>query len=156
MITGTTELAIRWLVYLALADKDRPISPRRGAEALGCSPSYLAKTSNLLVKAGILASVRGVRGGVVFGKPPPEISLLEIVEACEGLLTAAYCRDSDRDADLCSFHRAMAELHETTTEILERWTIQDLLKKPARCPEDGQSDCKMFFLDCAQPANSGA
>jgi Rrf2 family protein len=148
MITATTELAIRWLVYLGVADSAAPTSPKRGAIALRCSPSYLAKTSNLLVKAGILRSIRGIRGGVVFARPPEEISLLDVFEACQGLLTASYCRESNHRMGVCSYHEAMKELHESTTNTLMKWTIKDLLKNPARCPKEGPSGCRMYFEDC--------
>lgn len=148
MITATTELAIRWLFYLAVSENEDPISPKTGASALRCSPSYLAKTSSLLVKAGILRSVRGIKGGVVFAKPPEEVSLLEVFEACQGLLTANYCRDSNHGKEVCSYHTAMKELHEATIKILSNWTIKGLLKNPARCPEEGPTDCRMYFEDC--------
>ncbi|HUV12373.1 MAG TPA: Rrf2 family transcriptional regulator [Acidobacteriota bacterium] len=148
MITATTELAIRWLVYLAVAGDENPTSPRRGAGALHCSPSYLAKTSSLLVKAGILRSIRGIRGGVVFARHPEEISLLHVVEACQGLLTARYCGEADQKTEVCSYHSAMKEVHEATTQALSRWTIKDLLENPARCPEEGPTDCRMYFEDC--------
>jgi len=148
MITATTELAIRWLVYLAVAGDENPTSPKRGAESLRCSPSYLAKTSNLLVKAGILRSIRGIRGGVVFARPLDRVSLLEVVEACQGLLTASYCGEANHGKEICSYHSAMKELHEATTRTLARWTIKDLLENPARCPEEGPTDCRMYFEDC--------
>ncbi len=150
MITATTELAIRWLVYLAVTGDEHPTSPRRGAGALRCSPSYLAKTSNLLVKAGILRSIRGIRGGVVFARRPEEVSLLEVVEACQGLLTASYCGESTHNTEVCSYHSAMKELHEATTRALAKWTIKDLLKNPARCPEEGPTNCRMYFEDCLE------
>ncbi len=148
MITATTELAIRWLVYLAVMGDENPTSPRRGAGALRCSSSYLAKTSNLMVKAGILRSIRGIRGGVVFARRPEEVSLLQVVEACQGLLTARYCGGADQNTEVCSYHSAMKELHEATTQALTKWTIRDLLKNPARCPGEGPTDCKMYFEDC--------
>ena len=150
MITGTTELAIRWLVYLAVGNHEGPLSPKRGAQFLDCSPSYLAKTSNILVKAGILQSVRGIHGGVLLAKSPEEITLLEVVEACEGLLTAAYCSEPGHETNLCSFHEAMKEFHEEMTNVLSRWTLKGLLERPARCPEKGDTECKMYFADCSK------
>jgi Rrf2 family protein len=145
MINATTELAIKWLVYLAVLDSNAPLSPKRGAETLDCSPSYLAKTSNLLVKAGILRSIRGIRGGVVLARPPEEITLLEIVEATEGLVTANYCRETNRQSEVCSFHEAMKELHSETTRVLSQWTLRKLLAHPARCLEAGGRPCRMAF-----------
>ena len=126
------------------------MSPKQMAKAISCSPSYLAKTNNLLVKAGLLRSLRGINGGVVLGKPPEEISLLEIVEACQGLLVAGYCKDIERPGEVCSFHRAMEDLHESMIKVLSSWSLRDLMASPARCPRDGLTECKMFFEGCSK------
>lgn len=154
MINATTELAIRWLVFLAVNNRGEPVSPKRGAESLACSPSYLAKTSNILVKAGILQSTRGIRGGVLLAKNPEDITLLEIVEATEGLMTAAFCHEAGKEEEVCSFHQAMKDLHESVTRLLSDWTLQRILERPARCPEIGESQCKMFFKDCSKLQNT--
>ena len=98
-------------------------------------------------RAGILRSTRGVRGGVALARDPSDITLLEIFEACQGILTAGYCRNSGSGGN-CSFHEAMGELHDATTSVLARWTLADLLRRPAWCPADGESDCRMFFEGC--------
>lgn len=151
MLTRTSELAVRSLLYLILESEGNPVSPRRISEAVGCSPTYLAKTFTQLVKAGILESVRGAGGGVVLARKPAEISLLDIVQACQGLLIGNYCRDiGDERVDVCVFHTAMRELHEQTVSILSHWTLQDLLRRPARPPDRGskQPVCKMFYTGC--------
>ena len=77
MLSATSELAIRTLVFLAMSGKEVPIPAPRIARALNCSPSYLAKTTATLSRAGILRSVRGTRGGVVLSQRPDEITLLD-------------------------------------------------------------------------------
>ena len=65
MLTQTSELAIKSILFLSLEEGEHPISPRQIAESLQCSPSYLAKTMGKLVRAGILRSTKGSHGGVV-------------------------------------------------------------------------------------------
>jgi len=148
MLTRTCELAIKCVVFLGLEGNGKPLSPKQIAKSISCSPSYLAKTTNLLVKAGILSSLRGINGGVLLAKPPEEISLLEIVEACQGLLVAGYCRDIERSGEVCSFHVAMEELHNSMVTVLTSWSVKDLMSSPARCPGEGLTSCKMFFEGC--------
>lgn len=150
MLTKTTELATKLLIFMAINGKGGPLSPRQAASALRSSPSYLAKTTALLVKAGILRSTRGAKGGVSLARPAEEISLLQIFEACQGLLTASYCRVLPSTSGTCSFHLAMEELHTAAVATLSRWTLSDLLEQPARCPEEGTSDCRMFFEGCGE------
>ena len=69
MLTKTTVSAIRALIHVGLHGSGGPISPRRIAEQLGESPTYLAKVMRLLVKAGILRAHFGMAGGVVLHAP---------------------------------------------------------------------------------------
>lgn len=148
MLTQTSELAIKSLIFLALEGGKKPLSPRQVARSLGCSPSYLAKTFSMLVKAGILHSVRGAHGGVLLTTDPAEITLLEVVEAAQGLLIGDYCQQiGSHGENVCSFHETMKELHRSTVNILSRCTLKDLLICPAvpNPSENAVVPCKMYF-----------
>lgn len=134
MLTKTSETAVKALVYLALLKTDEPLSPRQIAEAIGTSPTYLAKTTALLVKAGILRSFRGALGGVTLATDPAQITLLQIVEVCQGRILASYCQPFDKLHLVCGYHQAMHEIHAATTSVLSTWTIADLVKRPLPHP----------------------
>lgn len=149
MLTQTSELAIKSLLLLGLEGNEDPLSPRPLAERLDCSPSYLAKIFGLLVKAGILRSVRGAHGGVMLGRKPEDITLLDVVEACQGLLIGNYCSEIAEHKDpVCAYHEAMREVHITTTNTLRKWTLADLLKRPTHQDPEQAECCKMFFEGC--------
>jgi Rrf2 family protein len=101
------------------------------AESLGESPTYLAKVTRHMVKAGILEAEKGVKGGVRLSKKPAAITLLEVVEACQGTIVGDYCKSMRPVSTHCSFHRAAMELHEAITGVLGRWTLADLLECPS-------------------------
>lgn len=127
MITKTSRLAVKSLIYLALSDESQPISPRLIAEKIGASPSYTAKITRMLVKSNILQAHRGSKGGVILNKLPEAITLLAIIEACEGKIVGDYCIDLDTQMEnVCSFHQAVLEAHQATTGVLSRWTLADL------------------------------
>ncbi len=130
MLSQTTIMAIRALVYLGLFGKRDPVSPKAIAEALECSPTYLVKTLGMLTKAGLLRAVRGSHGGVMLAQPAEAVTLLQVVEACQGMLYGSYCEMVESLEATCSFHKAMQEVHEATVRALERWTIADLVAKP--------------------------
>jgi Rrf2 family protein len=145
MLTRTSEIAVQALLVLGLESAGEPASPRQLAERLDCSPSYLAKVLGMLVKARLLRSFRGARGGVRLARPADEITLLAVVEACQGLMAANYCRSIDVPGyPVCAFHQAMADVHRATVGALSRWTLADLLAQPAPGrPATGGPPCKM-------------
>lgn len=149
MITRTSEIAIKALVYLTLRGQRGPITPNEIAGEMGCSPSYLGKTMGQLVKAGILTSQRGPQGGMALATKPEEINLLMIVEACQGLMIGSYCRSigDDLAGPVCAYHRAMWDVRQATVEALRRWTLKSLAECPLPTGElAGNTDCRMDFL----------
>jgi Rrf2 family protein len=144
MLTRTSEMAIQVLVALALRGVDGPLSPKALAAPLGVSPTYLAKVTGALGKAGILRAMRGAQGGVLLARKPEEVTLLAIVEACQGRVLADYCEGEAEGHQVCAFHRAMAELHAAVVSTLDRWTLADLLQQPGPAEElKGLVPCKM-------------
>lgn len=144
MVSRTCELGIRAAIFLALADDPLPVTPKRLAEALGASPTYMAKVTGLLVYANILRSFRGAHGGVRLERDPEKITVLELVEACQGHVVADFCEPIRAQRPVCAFHRAMQEVHEATVEILSRWTLGELIARP--CPLEtlaGKVRCRM-------------
>lgn len=97
---------------------------------LGESPTYLAKVVRHLVKSGILEAEKGAKGGVRLHRAATEITLLHVVEACQGTIIGDYCRSSNSDAAYCNYHRATLELHNAIAEVLSRWTLARLVEKP--------------------------
>jgi Rrf2 family protein len=148
MLTKTTVSAIRALIHVGLHGSGGPISPRRIAEQLGESPTYLAKVMRLLVKAGILRAHFGTAGGVVLHRPPESITLLAITEACQGALLANLCSETGNMAGACAFHQAGAELHQAILGVMSRWTLASFLSNPSpslRC--EGRIRCWMQPID---------
>ncbi len=129
MLSGTTLSAVRTLLFIGQQGPD-VISPKKIAAELGESPSYLSKVSGLLVKAGVLRAEKGAKGGVQLAKPPSQITLREVVEACQGSITGGHCRADCEHKLQCSFHQAALELETATLGVLSRWTLAKLLKKP--------------------------
>jgi Rrf2 family protein len=147
MFTKTTQSAISALIYMARNGREID-SPKQVAIALGESPSYLAKVLSALVKSGILRAVRGMKGGVQFGRPPVEISLLSIVETCQGMILGDHCRGQCEPELTCAFHRAALELREAIVQVLSRWNLAHLIAQPiplAALPYE--SECKLLGID---------
>ncbi|MBL8236711.1 MAG: Rrf2 family transcriptional regulator [Bryobacterales bacterium] len=130
MVNKTSISAVRALLFLAQQDASYCASPRRLAESLDESPTYLAKVVRHLVRSGILEAEKGVKGGVRLIRKPADITLLAIVESCQGVVVGDFCRGKRPEPAICSFHRAALELHNAITSVLGRWTLGQLLEKP--------------------------
>ena len=146
MLTQTSELGIQALLHLVLLGEDQPVSPRRIAEATGSSPTYTSKVTGLLVRAGILRSHKGFKGGVTMAADPAQLTLLEIVEACQGRILGDFCEPTDDLSLVCAYHEAMAELHDAIIGVLSRWTLADLAAKPQPDPKLApRVNCKLHL-----------
>ena len=143
MLSKTTVSALRALIYLARRDDQACVSPRRIAEALDESPSYLAKSLRHLVKTGILRAEKGVHGGVRLGRQPANVTLLAIVEACQGAIVADFCEASRPSCFCCGFHHAALDLHNAITGALSRWTLDQFTAIPPGVEEMQDANCLM-------------
>lgn len=132
MITKTSLLATRALLCLANDQQGVAVPPRGIALQLGESPAYMAKVLRSLVKAGILRAEHGSKGGVLLNRRPDEITLLAVVEACQGAIVGSYCQDVDDIRKTCAFHRAAVELREAIKGVLSQWSLEHLAKAPGR------------------------
>ena len=59
---------------------------------------FLEQIFNQLVKAGIILSVRGKKGGYQLTRPPEEIEVLQILEVLDGDIELAKPENSGNDA----------------------------------------------------------
>jgi Rrf2 family protein len=132
MLTQTSVTAVRILVHLAQGTPGEVVSLKQVAEVLQESPTYLVKIGRHLVRAGLLRAHKGKTGGVVLNRAAEGITLLAVVEACQGTVHGDFCQDTTDLSLTCAFHQAGAELHKAIVGVLTNWTLDDLLKQP--CP----------------------
>jgi Rrf2 family protein len=88
LVTREADYAVRCVVEVARAGHT---SAAKVARSQGISPTFLGKIVQSLAKAGILATRRGVGGGIALARPPEDFTLLEVIEAVEGPLAIIEC-----------------------------------------------------------------
>jgi Rrf2 family transcriptional regulator, nitric oxide-sensitive transcriptional repressor len=89
-ISDATSLALHSVVLLA-GTPDRPCPTADIALSLHASEAHLSKVLQRLAHSGLVRSSRGPGGGFALGRPPDQITLLEVYEAVEGPLTLSNC-----------------------------------------------------------------
>jgi Rrf2 family protein len=136
MLTRTCEEGIQALICVARRPTPTPVPPRAIAAELKVSETYLAKILHLLVRAGILQSHRGARGGVSLARDPATVHLLEVVQAIQGVIRRNHCDLADPRIRVCGFHRAMREMHDAVVDVLSRWTLAQIAFAPCEARRD--------------------
>ena len=91
LVTREADYAVRCVVEVARTGRT---SAAQVARVQGISPTFLGKIVQSLAKAGILATRRGVGGGISLAKPAEEFTLLQVIEAVEGPLCINDCLQS--------------------------------------------------------------
>jgi Rrf2 family protein len=142
MLTQTSVTALRLLLHLEHEADGAFASLKLAAESLAESPTYLTKIARYLVRAGILRAQRGQAGGVTLNRVPKEITLLAVVEACQGTIHGNFCQDTADVSKACAFHQAGAELHQAIIKVLSSWTLADFVAQPHPAKElQGKVHC---------------
>ncbi len=145
MFSHTAEYALRAMVCLA-SQGDRPYTTQQVAASTHVSPGYLAKILQQLARGGLVRAQRGIRGGVMLGRPPQAITLLEVITLVDPIRRLDTCPlglPSHRH-HLCPLHRqldqAMASLEQHFANISladlinEDGPVQPFLESPAPRP----------------------
>ena len=83
-ISRSTGYALLAVGYLAKHQEEGIILSQDVSKEYNIPLEYLLKILQQLVKANILRSKRGPRGGFSLARPPQKITLLQVIEAVDG------------------------------------------------------------------------
>ena len=133
MIYSTTSTyAVMALVALAIRGTGRTMHVRELADATGISSHFLAKIIRTLVRAGILDSIKGKKGGIHFARSPAEVSVAEVVKAIEGKQALHGCLFGLRPCNQqrsCPLYPQWGAIRNQIIDFLESTTILDIASK---------------------------
>jgi Rrf2 family iron-sulfur cluster assembly transcriptional regulator len=125
----STEYAIRAFVNLAQVPDGKYAMVKQIAEQEGIPAHFLAKILQQLARKGLLRSSKGPTGGFSLRNSPKEISLIQLVEALDGLSDYQKCvsglAECTDDAP-CGMHDSWKLLRSRIMDYLEQTTIADL------------------------------
>ena len=119
------------VLYLAEHAVECPVRASTTADALGIPRDYLSKIMHQLVRAGVLSSVRGKRGGFGLAVPPTELTLLSVVGQFDQIEASGSCllgRPECSDSSACSAHQRWKAASEPLLSFFRETTVADLLR----------------------------
>jgi Rrf2 family cysteine metabolism transcriptional repressor len=122
----------RILLELSLHWGEGPVLRKEIAQRQQIPLPYLQQLIGPLVKAGIIKTIRGARGGISLLKPPKEVILIEVIKLLEGSITPVTCVDNPElypRSDTCVTHDIWAEVKKAMDGVLESTTFEDLVAR---------------------------
>ncbi len=131
MFTRSTEYALRAVVFLAKNTSEEVRYGRKTiAVQLGFPEPYLAKILQHLVKRKIIQSAKGPNGGFYATPETLNISLLDIIDANEGLSFFKRCGlglVECNDEKPCPIHKEYGVFREGLYKTLSEKKIKDVI-----------------------------
>jgi Rrf2 family transcriptional regulator, iron-sulfur cluster assembly transcription factor len=131
-LTRKTEYAIRGMLHLARLPEGEIAMAADIARAEGVPRTFLAKIFQGFIRAGLVRSTRGSRGGFMLAKAPAQITLREIVEAVEGPILPNRCVMGEGVCPLsktCTVHPVWRRVQASVRGILDEVTLQTLVRE---------------------------
>ena len=147
-LSKKADYALMSLKHLAARhDAGASSSAREMAEAYEIPLELLAKVLQRLVRARLLVSAQGTRGGYRLGRSPATIPVADVIQAVDGPVTVTACSPDDHRCEQyskCSIRDPLWKIRGRIVEMLNTVSIADLTVEPD--PVQPVTVSKMRFL----------
>lgn len=120
-----TNYALHTIVYMIQHGNEKLSVPKL-AEHFKVSVTYLSKILTQLVKAGLIESTSGVKGGYVLSKKMDEISFMDVIYATEGNGALFKCEFQESK---CLIHQVMIEAEGLMERYLKDKKLYEIAKE---------------------------
>lgn len=142
-ITTWTEYSLIIMLHLGRRRRagDGAVPARELADIEGLPADYTEQIFLRLRRAGLVRSVRGAKGGYFLSRPPEEISVLDVMTACERQTFEVNCLTHPVDDDRCSASSSCSirpvwqALQQRIDDFLSSVNLADLMKQEATVEE---------------------
>jgi Rrf2 family cysteine metabolism transcriptional repressor len=126
-VSDKSQAAVAALVDLARRGGDAPVPILEVADGAGIQLHVCEQLFAAMKRTGILRSQRGVRGGYAFGRPPRDVTVLDVVESVDGPL-----RPGPPPAAQSASEVLFREAQERLADLLAGVTVADVLEHESR------------------------
>lgn len=104
--------------------------------ATGIAQPTVSKILKLLVKAKVLSSLRGAKGGYALVHSPEEITVASVITALEGPISLTECSTTEHSCEQvsgCQIGNNWRLVNQTVQQALESVTLADMML-PVKSP----------------------
>ena len=134
MLSKKTKYGLKALTFIARSDNDSPVRVSEIAENEQIPQKFLESILLTLRKSGILGSKKGKHGGYYLREEPSKILMTDVMRVLEGPIAMVPCVslnyyekcDDCPDENLCSVHKLMVEVRDSTLKVFRNTTLADL------------------------------
>ena len=130
-ISDAANFAIHAMVLIAEANGRRRMSVLELAGILDVSEAHLGKVLQRLTRQGFLLSRRGPGGGFELARDPHDVTLLDVVSAIDGPLTAGPCLLGRPlcVGKRCAMLGVLEKVHKLVFDHLEGTRLSDVVEQ---------------------------
>jgi len=128
-LSKKADYALMAVRHLALSDGPSSTSAREIAEQYDIPLELMAKVLQRLVRAGLLVSTQGTRGGYTLSRVPVAISVSDVIQAIDGPFMVTACSTDNHDCDQydkCSIRDPLWQIRERIAATLDTVTIAEM------------------------------
>jgi len=129
-LSKKSDYALISMKHLATrSDGGASASAREISEAYDIPLELLAKVLQRLVRARLLVSVQGTRGGYRLGRSAQLISVADVIQAVDGPVTVTACSDTDHNCDQfnkCSIRDPLWKIKNRILESLNTVSVAEI------------------------------
>ncbi|MCS7286673.1 MAG: Rrf2 family transcriptional regulator [Anaerolineae bacterium] len=129
LVNRETDYAIRVILYLAMQPEGTRVSAKRLAVEKVIPKAFTRRILTRLAKAGLLKSLKGLKGGVYLAKMPSQISILEVMEAVGRVPRVSPCIEDPRACPFtstCPVRELWIDIDKELKEHLRETTFEQL------------------------------
>lgn len=130
MFSTSCHYALQAMLYIALhSKKDQNIDLSQIAEKQNIPKHFLSKILQSLVKNRLLVSMKGPTGGFRLSRDADDISLIEVVDAIDGLDIFTQCGIGFKrcnDDNPCPIHTDFKRVREQIKELFQSKSLLEL------------------------------
>lgn len=133
MFSASCHYGLQAMFYIAVHSTDeKNVDLKEIAEQQNIPKHFLSKILQLLVKNKLLVSMKGPTGGYKLNRPADEITLIEIVDAIDGLDIFDQCGIGFRKCNPdkpCPIHTDYKKIRDRVYHLFENKTLVTLNKE---------------------------
>ena len=136
-LSKKADYALMAVAHLAGRFGPQSASAREISEQYDIPLELMAKVLQRLVRAGVLVSSQGTRGGYALGRPPASITVADVIQAIDGPFSITACSSTNHTCeqyDKCSIRSPLWQIRERIVATLGTVSIAEIAAEGEAAP----------------------